>query len=106
MISSRHVRIALAALGGGPAWRALALLALLWEPGSAARADIIFSNFGPNNSYDTTNGYAFGLIEPNTVQDLAVFFRVGSQAATLQEIDVAMGYLHFPSSSPTLRGVE
>jgi hypothetical protein len=62
-----------------------------------AHADIIFSNLGPNGSSDPLDGYAFGAVLPNTIQDIAVFFRVGSRAVSLQEIDVGMGLMSTPN---------
>lgn len=89
---------------------ALTLLALLWGPGSTARADIIFSDFGPNNSYDPTDGWTFGSAGSSTLQDIAVSFRVGSQPVTLGEIDVAMGITNSPNTVnleivPSVNGV-
>jgi tetratricopeptide (TPR) repeat protein len=75
----------------------LLALALLGGPGSTARADIIFSNFGPNGSYDHSSGWGFGASPFGTVQDIAVFFRVGSRPVTLDEIDVAMSFMSTPN---------
>jgi hypothetical protein len=94
MTLALRVRIAFASWQGASA---LLVLALLWGPGSAARADIIFSNFGPNGSYDPSGGWAFGSVGAGAIQDIAVYFRVGSQAVTLQEIGVAMGLMSTPN---------
>jgi hypothetical protein len=75
----------------------LLAVALLCDTGSAARADIIFSNFGPNNSYDPGGGWQFGAVQPNAIQDIAVPFHVGSQPVTLDQVQVAMGLMSTPN---------
>jgi hypothetical protein len=94
MIWPHCVPSVFAAWGGVPA---LLALALLGGPGVTAHADIVFSNLGPNGSSDSSGGYAFGDVFPNTIQDIAAFFRVGSQAFSLQEIDVGMGLMSTPN---------
>jgi PEP-CTERM motif len=107
MTLSQRIGRALAPRGGVPA---LLALALLLGSGLRARADIVFSNLGPNGSSDPTNGWAFGAVAGNTVQDIAAFFRVGSQAVALDQIEVAMGLMGTPNKInleilPNLHGV-
>jgi hypothetical protein len=97
-------------LGGRRALFTLALLALLWAPGRTARADTIFSNFGPNNSYDPADGWTVGAINSTTLQNIAVSFTVGSRPFTLDQIEVAMGLVNSPNVVtleilPNIKGV-
>ena len=88
----------------------LALLALLWAPVGEARADIIFSNFGPNNSYDPMDGWGVGAVSSTALENIAVPFTVGSQPVTLDQIEVAMGFVNSPNVVsleilPNIKGV-
>jgi hypothetical protein len=95
--SHRICRVVARTIADQRALLTLALLILLWAPEAPARADLIFSNFGPNHSYDPTDGWTAGAIDSSTVQDIAVLFRVGSHPVTLDEVDVAMGFTNKPN---------
>jgi hypothetical protein len=45
----------------------VAVLALLVGGADQAKADILFNNFGPGDTYDTSTGYIIGRFEGTTV---------------------------------------
>jgi hypothetical protein len=63
------------------------------------RADILFSDYGPGDSYNTGNGWTVGMgVTVNDLQPAAAF--TPSVTDTLSEVDVSVGYL-----SPGTNGV-
>jgi PEP-CTERM motif len=64
---------------------------LVFGSGQSVKADIIYSNFGPNDSYNKGAGWFVGFFsEENIVQHVAVPFRLGSQAFNLGKVEVGM----------------
>jgi hypothetical protein len=74
-----------AVLGG-----VMAMGLLVTGAGQPAKGDIIYSNFGPNDSFGGGAWYVGFTGEIGTIQDVAVPFRLGSQALNLGKIEVVM----------------
>jgi hypothetical protein len=76
----------------------LTVLVLLWGGAGPAKADIIFSNFGPGDGYNTQDGPVIGQTSPrgNRVEEAAAFTVTGG-SFTLDRIELAASLYFGPN---------
>ena len=79
-----------------------ATLALIFATvfATQARADVVFSNFGPGQTYQGASWWDVGLVTPGVPAQVVAFPFMASETATLTGADLALATVAGASSTP------